>query len=257
MKTGKRKFEIDVGRAAAGVSWFPDGRRILLVTAGRPGGRQGPAVPGTAQVRTPDGELVMPGFEVPGVGALCWCAVSRAVDGKSFLAIGTGPEAGAVHVAWGTESKGKRSWVLDPPPGGPSFVMGVGFNPSGTQLATCYADGALRVWEFESHEWRLAWSRPKNDRFLNPPTYSPDGEFLAVSWLGDTGAVLDARTGEPRAHLKPRLGLARAVCFTNSGKLVGALGDETLRLLPFRREELLRLAGEKLARAKAVAGDSR
>ncbi len=208
-------------------------------------------------MRTLDGELVVPEFEVPGVGALCWCAVSRAVEGKSFLAIGTGRGAGAVHVSWGTEPGGNRSWVLDPPPGGPSFVTGVGFNPSGTQLATCYADGALRVWKFESHEWQLAWSRPKNDRYLNLPTYSPDGEFLAVSWLGDTGTVFDARTGKPVAHLKPRLGLARAVCFTNSGKLVGVLGDETLRLLPFRREELLRLAADKLARAPAVAGDSR
>jgi WD40 repeat protein len=124
-------------------------------------------------------------LRVPDVGgALDWSP-----DGT--VSVTEGPEeSGMIDVRDAATGASLRSWR-----GHDIDVNDVAFSADGTRLATTGDDGALRVWDPSTGEL-ISESRGDEPTSVWGPSFSPDGELVAATWLGhDVVRTVEVATG--------------------------------------------------------------
>src|SRR5262249_60325154 len=127
--------------------------------------------------------------------------------------------------------------LLGPLPGHGGPVLGIAASPDGKTLATCCADGAVRLWQTstgkEVRRWQARAGGPGTPGPLSL-AYSPNGKTLAAVGRDRTVRLWDAATGAEvrRFGRPPAAGLYELhVRFSPDGKLLATRAlDGAIRL---------------------------
>jgi eukaryotic-like serine/threonine-protein kinase len=129
----------------------------------------------------------------------------------------------------------------------------VGFDASGTRLATGGADRIVRVWELESGRMLLELQGHRDKVYAF--AFHPDGKLLASGANDNTIRLWDLERGVERLDLSGHENYVHGLAFSPDGQtLVSASGDNTVRIWTTltMRERQARADAEMAARA-AVA----
>src|SRR5262249_24618646 len=110
--------------------------------------------------------------------------VAFSPDGRTLAAVGDAPES-AVRV-WDVETGRASTWE-----GHTGHVHGLAFSPSAPTLATCGADGTVRLWGLSGADPRARVIGP--GPFGGPVravAFTPDGRYLATANANGTVYLL-------------------------------------------------------------------
>ena len=116
----------------------------------------------------------------------------------------------------------------------PAGTAGVGCSTSAMRrtarrLATCAADGTVRVWDAATGEQRAVLVG--HERSVFHLAWSPDGAFLAGGSEDHTVRVWDGQGGPARAVLRGHESLVSRVAYSPNGAVIAsASADDTVRL---------------------------
>jgi len=227
--------------AAADASLDEDPERSMLlalaaIEADRDGDRAMPEAIGALHEAISRSRVVL---NVPGLGgSLDWHP-----DGSVFVT--EGPEdTGVVDLRNARTGESVRSWTGDD-----IDINEVAFDPTGDLLATGGDDGHLRVWRTESGE--EVWAVPF-DGEVWAPSFSPDGDLVAASWIGDPGTVrvFDVATGAQVTSVDwPRV---MGTDFSADGTrlAVASLDEDGVLILDPRTGEEVQRLGDELSPAR-------
>jgi WD40 repeat protein len=136
-------------------------------------------------------------------------------------------------------SAGQRLLLFDATTGAPlaslaghaARIAGCAFSPDGVVLASCAADGAVRLWDAHARETADA-PLPAHPSSVRHCVYSPDGAVIATASLGESTLRLwDGATGDLRGVLDSSGYGAVALAWSPDSKTVLSAGsDKTLAL---------------------------
>jgi WD40 repeat protein len=99
-------------------------------------------------------------------------------------------------------------------------VNGIAFSPDGKRLATCSADGSLKVWNIEAAP-KATYSIAAHKGAANAVAFSPDGELIATGGVDKTAKLWKPVAGKPPVTtLSGHEGPVLSVAFSTNGKQV-------------------------------------
>ena len=102
-------------------------------------------------------------------------------------------------------------------PGHQRDAIGVAFAPDGHRLASCSADGAVKIWNLTRGKEERTLRRPDGMGRVFGVAFSPDGKLLASA--SDAVVMLwDPDTGSGAAVLSGTKELAFGVSFDKTGR---------------------------------------
>jgi WD40 repeat protein len=105
---------------------------------------------------------------------------------------------------------------------------GVSFRPDGEQLATCGADGSVRVYDVPIGSERLRINNHAD--WVTAVCFSPDGKCLATASRDKTAKVFEAASGNLLSTFSDHSAPVRAVAFSPDGKTVLSAGGNRIRI---------------------------
>ncbi len=122
-------------------------------------------------------------------------------------------------------------------------VWSVGFDPSGTRIATASGDKALRIWDATSGA--LVRTLTGHTEMVRAAVFSPDGTRIVTASNDNSARVWDAASGAELLRLTGHTGWVRAVAFSPDGtRIVTGSQDNTARVWDAKSGmQLLKLEG--------------
>jgi len=149
--------------------------------------------------------------------ALTGAAVSR--DGRRLAAAG---EDGTITF-WSLETGEPEPIALA---GHEGPAAGVAFSPEGNFLATCGADGVVRV--SDARDGRQIFTLPRQSGAVAAVGYSPSGHHLVTAGEDGVARLWNVATQELHAELRGHRGPLRSAAFNLTGTSVATAGDDAI-----------------------------
>lgn len=149
--------------------------------------------------------------------ALLGAAVNR--DGRRLAATG---EDGSVTL-WSLETGEPEPIAVT---GHEGAAAGVAFSPQGDFLATCGADGVVRV--SDTRDGREIFTLPRQAGAVAAVGYSPSGHHLVTAGQDGVARLWNVATQELHAELRGHRGPLRSAAFNFTGTNVATAGDDAI-----------------------------
>jgi WD40 repeat protein len=254
VRTGKELWHLDAKLTRDGLFAFSPNGKLLAVETPRP--RGGPRY-GSAGITLWEVATQKPAVELEGLGGAYHLAFSP--DGRWFAA-GVGDcrvwdvrngrlqfraqmGSSLSELAFSQDGKllaclacGLTLWDVEAGrqlplgPGHTGIITGLTVSHDGATVATCGADGSVRVWDAATGKERRVLTG--HGQSVAAVALSPDGTLLASVGIDATIRIWDLKTGKERRRIqRVTHDQMDGIAFSPDGKLIGvACGNLTVRL---------------------------